>query len=533
MGCPKASVYYCHSHRVFSCADCVDIHYRCEIRAIREISEIENSIEEVQRLVMVIQELSFANGCNVYLPKIENTLISFKDILQELETKINEAILQRNLEECCSLEAQIKEIRKEMADDADIREVLFMSASRQSSLSTFSSVPDEFSSSSKISNKIDLILKKHSKIMEKKHLKQMKIFEKECKNRLQQIFQRQIDEFKAHNDAKDILIQEKDQLINQNLKNLEDLKQQNEDLSTKIFNLDSENQQLKEQKIKTETELLDAQTGLEQQALKILELESLLYSEQQKSDKLMEEAKKEAFIKEYLMQKAIKEIKDFDPFSKELELYLNEDKGKDLVKNLGEARYKLNGLQRLTLSSFKDEDQSVNQFLTHCAPSSLKLFNFGINYGKEVNIKYYLKGLKSIMPNVFKENYLFWLIIDSDDLEQIVKLSANSERLVLSHCKISTKPSLDFSISTPYKTQFLGFQYSGSKPWHTEMDWSNHPDRFENIIAGIKNCSLKDSLKIINIHKCGITVSQVESLLLSHNLSHISVKDASHKALTS
>ena len=61
-------------------------------------------------------------------------------------------------------------------------------------------------------------------------------------------------------------------------------------------------------------------------------------------------------------------------------------------------------------------------------------------------------------------------------------------------------------------------------------NWDKHHDRFENMI-GIKNSTLKDSLKMINISGCKITKGDVSKLLINHGLTSVSVINKSNDPL--
>ena len=55
------------------------------------------------------------------------------------------------------------------------------------------------------------------------------------------------------------------------------------------------------------------------------------------------------------------------------------------------------------------------------------------------------------------------------------------------------------------------------------MEWDKHPKRFEHIIEAISKCTLKTSLKKINIERCKISKETVEGLLKKYSLDNIQV----------
>ena len=76
-----------------------------------------------------------------------------------------------------------------------------------------------------------------------------------------------------------------------------------------------------------------------------------------------------------------------------------------------------------------------------------------------------------------------------------MKASANSDRIVFSLCQFDLSSDIDFS-GPKYRTTYLSFHYVGDRE---ENDWENHPERLKRVIKAISLCSLKDSLKTINV----------------------------------
>ena len=56
-----------------------------------------------------------------------------------------------------------------------------------------------------------------------------------------------------------------------------------------------------------------------------------------------------------------------------------------------------------------------------------------------------------------------------------------------------------------------------------ENNWKNHPERLKRVIKAISLCSLKDSLKTINVHYSGVPVETVEEMLKELKLNGIQV----------
>ena len=73
-----------------------------------------------------------------------------------------------------------------------------------------------------------------------------------------------------------------------------------------------------------------------------------------------------------------------------------------------------------------------------------------------------------------------------------------------------------------YKTSLLQFSNGASNV----TSWSKHPERFENVVKAIKNCSLKDSLKTVVVHSNNICIGSTKAreILDRHGLTEDKVK---------
>ena len=73
-----------------------------------------------------------------------------------------------------------------------------------------------------------------------------------------------------------------------------------------------------------------------------------------------------------------------------------------------------------------------------------------------------------------------------------------------------------------YKTSFLQFSIGNSDV----TGWSKHPERFENVVKAIKNCSLRDSLRTVVVSstdKC-IGSNKAREILDRHGLTEDKLK---------
>ena len=100
-----------------------------------------------------------------------------------------------------------------------------------------------------------------------------------------------------------------------------------------------------------------------------------------------------------------------------------------------------------------------------------------------------------------------------------MKASSNSDRIVFSACQIDLSSDIDLS-SPEYATTYLSFHCVGDSKVN---DWKNHPERLKRVIKAISLCSLKNSLKTINVWGSDVAVETVEEMLKEFKLDDIQV----------
>ncbi|CAI2365703.1 unnamed protein product [Moneuplotes crassus] len=323
----------------------------------------------------------------------------------------------------------------------------------------------------------------------------------------------------------------------QDYKDHEDLVRENKDLLHRVEVLKRAYQRSQEEKLKIEGELLNLKKNKSGSSLphrKVQKERTGLHRrdlEEEKKDLRRDRPRRENPRREKELVK--KEgnwiiIEGFDPESAKVELSMNKENDQYILSKLNFYRHKFGPLKRLKLDRLKNEDEEINIFLTRCISKEIELFFFGINVGKKVFLGYYLDGLKIVLPKVLKEVYFCWVVVEEGEVAEVLKATRGVERVVFNSCKVSIPPLLDLTVQEPYKTKYLSFRWSGSRDWHTDMDWDKHPERLEYLLIAISNCTLQNSLETLNVYKCKITVEQVEELCLKHSLEEVTVVDEDH-----
>jgi hypothetical protein len=103
-------------------------------------------------------------------------------------------------------------------------------------------------------------------------------------------------------------------------------------------------------------------------------------------------------------------------------------------------------------------------------------------------------------------------------LEEVVKASYACDRLVIFSGNFEANQELNFD-GPEYKISLLSFRNAGylNKFNH----WDKHPERIENIIKGIKESGLRDSLHELDVNNCIIKKEEVQKMLDKHELTSI------------
>ena len=109
-----------------------------------------------------------------------------------------------------------------------------------------------------------------------------------------------------------------------------------------------------------------------------------------------------------------------------------------------------------------------------------------------------METLCKTLKAVTNEVYISCFELTACDLEQIVKASANSERLLFYYCDVSCSVALDFSTPQKYTTKLLSFTNCGVNA-SRKSDFKSNLSAFENIVEAISRSGLKDSLQTMDI----------------------------------
>ncbi|CAI2363583.1 unnamed protein product [Moneuplotes crassus] len=331
-----------------------------------------------------------------------------------------------------------------------------------------------------------------------------------------------------------LLLEQKQVEISQESKAREILQNLLKTIEDKIDALQQENQQLgyQNRKLLKEIEAIRDLIPSNQ-----LEMDTFEASQKKHLDSDTISPNRESAERFYF--KIFEEKATFDSNFK-LELALNSLEGRKMVDVCALSKLRLPKIRRICLDSLSDEDERLNMFLKYCIPDGFPFLCliFGSYFGDTppIKAKYYLDGLKSALSRAQKEIYLRFLEIGMETLQEIIKSSWNCKKVMIHYCRVSIEAPMNLEIQSQkgepleYQTEYLSFYFCGydnkAQEDFTEEERRKNTEWFDNLFCSISSCSLKHSLKYLNLGYCSVPDS-LDSLLSKHDLSNIAIVDES------
>ena len=204
-------------------------------------------------------------------------------------------------------------------------------------------------------------------------------------------------------------------------------------------------------------------------------------------------------------------------------------KRQEFIKILENAKLRLPNMKAVQIEKVSDEDAEFVSFLDDCTPTQLKFFRFNsLSYlPKTTKTKFYMRSLPKLINETTGEVFLNRLEFSEEELEQIVRASCNTERLIFEKCDIHCSTALDFGSALKYKTKTLSFQCWGDINYSDrKADWRFSPACFDNIIEAISNSGLRDSLQTISINRNQtLSAEKVQQAMNEKGMSHVTVEE--------
>mmetsp|Transcript_2630 Transcript_2630/g.2227 ORF Transcript_2630/g.2227 Transcript_2630/m.2227 type:complete len:211 (-) Transcript_2630:28-660(-) len=208
---------------------------------------------------------------------------------------------------------------------------------------------------------------------------------------------------------------------------------------------------------------------------------------------------------------------------------MEKNQDKEIIRTLGDKEQHLPYIKRVRIDNIdKVVCESINIFLTSCIPVTLPLLCLNRVTRRLLNGSNLINGICKASPSVTREIFLHFMEFSAEEIQRIVRSATKTHRLVFSSCKLNTNDHMDFNTNSVLT--YLSFDCCGYDD-SVSMKWDEYPERFENIVKAISKSNLKDSLTIINICNCDISVSKVEEQLSKYNISHINVVEQTDEPL--
>jgi hypothetical protein len=123
--------------------------------------------------------------------------------------------------------------------------------------------------------------------------------------------------------------------------------------------------------------------------------------------------------------------------------------------------------------------------------------------------------MQQVVARVKTDIYLWNFSFTKSNFETLIKSAHKCEKLTITFGNFSANEEFDFS-GPKYSIRSIYFWNSAL--FNAYNFWDTHPERFENIIKGIKKSELKDSLRKIDTKDSGLDISQVQRMLNNHGL---------------
>ena len=180
---------------------------------------------------------------------------------------------------------------------------------------------------------------------------------------------------------------------------------------------------------------------------------------------------------------------------------------------------KLPEINSIILENIENEaDEDIFNFLENGFPDVVPHFRFDCPI-KKPHIKEYTEKLVKCLPRVTLQTVLMLWKMNCHDVCQIIKHSYNSKRVFLVALTIDGQ-EFDFKIDTPYKTEYLTFDYCGCDCY---SDWIVNKNQLKAILIAIAQSGLSQSLKELNFCRCLINIDETKKMVNDLGMHHVEV----------
>ena len=185
------------------------------------------------------------------------------------------------------------------------------------------------------------------------------------------------------------------------------------------------------------------------------------------------------------------------------------------------SKFRLPPIESYHLNNLPYDLNEARDFMKNSIQTQNK-FSFNIKAQVQIEGSIYFEALKSAASKTFEYFGIHNANLSAQEFWGIVNAAKNCKSLHFQSDLISFYWKASFGKEMGgCKIEFLSLLNSGSSEY---SDWSQHPKRFENLIATINKCDpLKKSLKELNIKNWGITEEKAKEEFEKYNITGINI----------
>ena len=164
----------------------------------------------------------------------------------------------------------------------------------------------------------------------------------------------------------------------------------------------------------------------------------------------------------------------------------------------------------------------TNKFLKNNFPSIVNRFRFysndGVNYKSDLGV--FIHDLLPSLNHVKDYFRIEYCYLSKEYLKSLLKYSSHLDTLYIRQCYTDTQ-TYDFEhIDYGLKNLYLSGVGCSSL-----ANWKQNPKKFENLIKGLSNTSLRKSLKQISIVECQLEIASAKKIMELYGMGHINLTE--------
>ncbi|CAI2386497.1 unnamed protein product [Moneuplotes crassus] len=502
---------------MYTCKQCkTATHFKCDIILASSLQDVQEDLNYVKEFIAQLECLAYQNSLPLYNSELSTTLEDFKQQVENLDENLQEA-LKRNLQlNFVALEAELAQIQLSLSENEEIREILFLSASREASLQRSQNLKKAENSKKMPQHQVQTDQVKRN-------------FRARNQNEAENAFHRN--------------------LLNFDNSRLRDFRTNSRNFTRNLWTKFKQKQSsliIREgfMKLKVNFWLIllsiililmfpmltnkfseytsQGEFSIEDLSMKVDQLK--IYTDRKDLEQITELNR---------VKKIVAKQIDKDPDERELALDTANSTSNEFMQSMIDLNYRMGPKEVFEMYNVIGGQQFlIRNFLSSYYPPSIEFFSFNreINlpraaYNSHGRVYYNQYGIQDVIRTTKSQVYLNKLSLSYDDLSQIMRASANSKKLIIKDCDINVSPDLDFSTDYPPKTEYLSFENTKLILKNKSRNCQNNNCQLtlEDVIIAIKTSHFIDSLKTINIYQAGIYTEYAEDLLNNHGLYNIEI----------